>query len=183
MNKPARYNHFWAQRRSKCALCMIFNGLSRNTFNADAIFFPGDPYISRTTVLDNIYPLRACTSRLTLMMASLSKYRVVNSSTIYCNVFLSDITHLNEIERVLVASHFAKTRWFSLGLKLGLYKTTLDAIEDKHKNEVDRCLLECLSAWLDKVNNVRSEGDPNWILLTSALREIDQNAVADNVDQ
>ena len=54
MNKPARYNHFWAQRRSKFSLCMIFNGLSRNTFNADAIFFPGDPYISRTTVLDNI---------------------------------------------------------------------------------------------------------------------------------
>ena len=53
MNKPARYNHFWSQRRSKCSLCMIFNGLSRNTFNADAIFLPGDPYISRTTVLDN----------------------------------------------------------------------------------------------------------------------------------
>ena len=53
MNKPARYNHFWAQRRSKCSLCMIFNGLSRNTFNADAIFFPDDPYISRTTVLDD----------------------------------------------------------------------------------------------------------------------------------
>ena len=54
MNKPARYHHFWAQRRSKCSLCMIFNGLSRNTFNADAIFFPDDPYISRTTVLDDI---------------------------------------------------------------------------------------------------------------------------------
>ena len=39
MNKPARYNHFCAQRRSKCSLCMIFNGLSRNTFNADTIFF------------------------------------------------------------------------------------------------------------------------------------------------
>ena len=58
MNKPARYNHFWAQRRSKCSLCMIFNGLSRNTFNADAIFFPGDPYISRTTVLDNTLHLK-----------------------------------------------------------------------------------------------------------------------------
>ena len=82
-----------------------------------------------------------------------------------------------------MASHFPKTRWFSLGLKLGLYKTTLDDIETKHKDDVDRCLLECLSAWLNKVDNVMSEGGPNWILLTIALREIDQNAVADDVDQ
>ena len=116
------------------------------------------------------------------MMTSLSKYKY-NSSTIYCNVVLSDITHLNEIQKVLVASHFTKNKWLPLGLNLGLYKTTLDAIEAKYKDDVDRCLLECLSAWLNKVDSVRSEGDPNWILLTSALREIDQNAVADNVDR
>ena len=66
MNKPAQYNHFWAQRRSKCSLCMIFNGLSRNTFNADAIFFPDDPYISRTTVLDD-FPDDPYISRTTVL--------------------------------------------------------------------------------------------------------------------
>ena len=82
-----------------------------------------------------------------------------------------------------MANHFTKTKWFSLGLKLGLYKTRLDVIEANHKGDVDRCLLECLSAWLYKVDNVTSEGGPNWTFLTSALREIGQNAVADNVDQ
>ena len=82
-----------------------------------------------------------------------------------------------------MASHFPKTKWFPLGLKLGLYKRTLDCIEAKHKGDVDRCLLECLSAWLNKVDSVMSKGGPNWILLTIALRCIDQNAVADKVDQ
>ena len=94
-----------------------------------------------------------------------------------------DINQLDDIERVLVANNFPKNKWYPLGLKLGLHKTRLDAIETKHKDDVDRCLLECLSAWLDKVDNVMSKGGPNWMLLTSALRGIDQNAVADNVDQ
>ena len=33
---------------------MIFNGLIRSTSNADAMFFPDDPYIPRTTVLGDI---------------------------------------------------------------------------------------------------------------------------------
>ena len=94
-----------------------------------------------------------------------------------------DITHLDEVERVLVANHFMKSKWLRLGLKLGLYRDTLDAIEAKYKDDVDSCLLECLTRWLKKVDNVVNKGGPNWILLTSSLRDINEVAVADNVDQ
>ena len=71
-----------------------------------------------------------------------------------------------------------------LGLKLGLYRDTLGAIEAKYKDDVDSCLLECLTRWLKKVDNVVNKGaGPNWILLTSSLRDIDEVAVADSIDQ
>ena len=81
-----------------------------------------------------------------------------------------------------------KPKWLRLGLKrglkLGLYRDTLDAIEAKYKDDVDSCLLECLIRWLKKVDNVVNKGGPNWILLTNSLRDIDEVvAVADNVDQ
>ena len=53
-----------------------------------------------------------------------------------------------------MANNFPKNKWYPLGLKLGLHKTRLDDIEAKYKDDVDRCLLECLSAWLNKVDNV-----------------------------
>ena len=96
---------------------------------------------------------------------------------------LLDITHLDEVEKVLVANRFPKTKWLPLGLKLGLYKTTLDVIKAENQGDVGSCLLECLSAWLSKADNVVNKGGPNWILLTSSLRDIDEVAVADNVDQ
>ena len=96
---------------------------------------------------------------------------------------LLDITHLDVVDRALVANHFPKKKWLPLGLKLGLYKTTLDAIKADNKDDVGSCLLECLSAWLNKADNVVNKGGPNWILLTSSLRDIDEVAVADNVDK
>ena len=105
MNKPARYNHFWAQRRSKCSLCMIFNGLSRNTFNADAIFFPGDPYISRTTVLDN--------NKLTALICYFSSIeeKFWFTRTTVINHTLS----LRELKAVLMFTNINQTRnWRSV---------------------------------------------------------------------
>ncbi|XP_019860630.1 PREDICTED: uncharacterized protein LOC109588967, partial [Amphimedon queenslandica] len=49
---------------------------------------------------------------------------------------------------------FPQTRWHELGLTLGLHKDLLDAIEKNHPGDISRCLLECLSKWLRRADNV-----------------------------
>ena len=79
---------------------------------------------------------------------------------------------LDEIIEVLKRSGFSNTKWYNLGLRLGLVKNTLDGIDAQYRGDFDRCLMECLSCWLNKE-----------LMLTSALRSMNQVAVADNVDQ
>ena len=43
--------------------------------------------------------------------------------------------------------------------------------------------MECLSCWLNKIDNVVNKGGPNWISLTRSLRSMNQVAVADSVNQ
>ena len=92
------------------------------------------------------------------------------------------LDQLDEIIEVLKKNGFSDTKWYSLGLRLGLVKNTLDCIEARY-DDLDRCLMECLSCWLNKADNVVNKGGPNWISLTSSLRSMNQVAVADNVDQ
>ena len=91
---------------------------------------------------------------------------------------LLDISHLVEIKRTLTASNYTGTDWIDLGLHLGLLITTLEAIEAKHRGDMYRCLLECLTKWLQKADNV---GVPTWATLASALRQINQKAAADMI--
>ena len=69
-----------------------------------------------------------------------------------------------------------------LGIKLGLKKKTLDAIEANYPRDVGRCLIECLSKWLERADDVDSKG-ATWDSLSDALRSMDENAVADKLDQ
>ena len=93
--------------------------------------------------------------------------------------FSLDITHLDEVEQTLVASRFLKSKWLRLGLRLGLYRNTLDDIEAKNRGDVDQCLLDCLTKWLQKCDNVKAP--PSLAILANALRQIDQTASADVV--
>ena len=70
-----------------------------------------------------------------------------------------------------------------LGLKLGLKKNTLDAIETNYPRDVHRCLIECLYKWLERVDDVGSKGGATWDSLSDALRSMKENAVADKLDQ
>ena len=70
-----------------------------------------------------------------------------------------------------------------LGLKLGLKKNTLDAIEANYPRDVGRCLIECLSKWLKRADDVDSKGGATWDSLSDALRSMDEIAVADKLDQ
>ena len=88
---------------------------------------------------------------------------------IMLTLLLSDITKLNEILKVLKFYNFPETRWFDFGLNLGLLHPTLEAIEYDHKGNSSRCLMECLTKWLSKVDKT---GRPlTWQTLANGCRE------------
>ena len=78
---------------------------------------------------------------------------------------------------------FPERRWFDLGLALGLLKNTLDGIEANYPRDVHRCLIECLSKWLKRADAVDSKGGATWDSLSTGLRSINENAVADMLDK
>lgn len=72
---------------------------------------------------------------------------------------------------------FTELRWHELGLELGLYHPTLEAIRADYAT-VGKCLMACLSKWLNKSDNVTL---PTWHLLGKALIEIEEIAVGENI--
>ena len=93
------------------------------------------------------------------------------------------LDQLVDVIDLLKKSGFPQTRWQDLGLRLGLHKNTLDAIERNHPGDVSRCLTECLSQWLRKADNVNSRGGATFDSLSDALRSMDEIAVVDKLDQ
>ena len=79
---------------------------------------------------------------------------------------------------------FPESRWHDLGLRLGLHKITLDAIEKNHSGDVSRCLMECLSQWLSRADSVDSRGGgATYDSLSDAARSMNEVAVADKLDK
>ena len=72
--------------------------------------------------------------------------------------------------------------WIRLGLKLGLYFPTLKKIE-KDYGKTDRCVMEMIASWLQQQDNVSKKGVPSWAVLQTALREIGEIQLADEIDQ
>ena len=80
-------------------------------------------------------------------------------------------------------SYFPNHRWFPFGLQLSLLHPTLAEIEANHKNDVGRCLQECLTLWLSKADKVTESGGPTWDSLVGALNKIGENATAEKVKE
>ena len=93
----------------------------------------------------------------------------------------SDITKLNEILKVLKFYNFPEARWFDFGLNLGLLHPTLEAIESDHKGNSSRCLMECLTKWLSKVD--KTVHSLTWQTLANAARGMNAIAVAENIQK
>ena len=91
---------------------------------------------------------------------------------------LTGIQQLNDVLELLKECGFSETRWFELGLALGLSKNTLDTIKADHPQNTRQCLIECLSKWLKRADGVDSKGGATWDSLSDALRSINENAVA-----
>ena len=96
---------------------------------------------------------------------------------------LTGIQELNNVLELLKEYGFSETRWFELGLPLGLSKNTLDTIKTDHPQNTRQCLIECLSKWLKRADAVDSKGGATWDSLSDALRSMDEIAVADKLDK
>ena len=93
------------------------------------------------------------------------------------------IDRLVDVIDLLKRCGFPETKWDELGLRLGLLKNTLEAIERMNHGDVSKCLKECLSQWLRRVDNVDSRGGATWDSLSTALRSMSEVAVADELSE
>ena len=90
---------------------------------------------------------------------------------------------MDEVYTVVENSSFVITRWFFLGLKLGLSNSTLSQIETKHKDDSARCLLVCLEKWLQRCDKVNIYGGPTWVALIVALEKLNENTAAGKIEE
>uniref|UniRef100_A0A1X7SRK2 Death domain-containing protein n=2 Tax=Amphimedon queenslandica TaxID=400682 RepID=A0A1X7SRK2_AMPQE len=101
------------------------------------------------------------------------------------SLFSSPLTidQLIDVLDLLKRCGFPQTRWHELGLRLGLHKNTLDALEMIFRGDVSRCLMECLCQWLRRADNVDNKGRATFDSLSDALKSMNENAAADKLDQ
>ena len=98
--------------------------------------------------------------------------RLVNLS------YFLDIKDLYSVLKSIKECQFSYHNWIDLGLALGLYKGTLDKIQSQ---DVNACMRECLSKWLEKADNVVSSGVPTLERLGDVLEELEDRSAADKI--
>ena len=76
--------------------------------------------------------------------------------------------------------NFDVTKYEEIGLSLGLFKTTINAIKEECRGDPRKCLMEILAKWLSCVDKVNKKGIPTWFTLMEKIRLID-NAAAERV--
>ncbi|XP_019857168.1 PREDICTED: uncharacterized protein MAL8P1.12-like isoform X2 [Amphimedon queenslandica] len=96
---------------------------------------------------------------------------------------LLSIVNLVEILDLLRKHQYSGTDYHDLGLRLGLSPRTLDIITKDHTGDVNSCLKKCLEEWLKQSDNSMVVAGPTYDSLIKALRNINQNAVADGIDR
>ena len=93
----------------------------------------------------------------------------------------SAIEDLDEVLEMINKHHFSVTKYEEIGLSLGLFKNTIDAIKDKYRGNPHKCLMQILAKWLSRVDKVNKKGVPTWFTLIEKIRLID-NAAAGRID-
>ena len=72
-------------------------------------------------------------------------------------------------------------KWKGLGLALGLTFPTLQKIDSEKHGNVDDCMMEMLAAWLKQQDKVKQHGVPSWSVLQTALKNIGEIRLADEI--
>ncbi|XP_019859741.1 PREDICTED: GRIP and coiled-coil domain-containing protein 2-like [Amphimedon queenslandica] len=100
------------------------------------------------------------------------------------SLFSSPLTieQLIDVLNLLKRCGFPQRRWKELGLTLGLLMDSLDAIAENYSKVEDR-FIECIARWLRRADNVDSKGGATFDSLSDALKSMNENAAAENLDQ
>uniref|UniRef100_A0A1X7TLL4 Death domain-containing protein n=1 Tax=Amphimedon queenslandica TaxID=400682 RepID=A0A1X7TLL4_AMPQE len=93
---------------------------------------------------------------------------------------LLDINDLQYLLDTLNETHFSQTEWNPLGDALGLYGSTLKAIEAEYPGDEQGCL-QCLVKWLERADCVDDKGGPTMFSLSDALEDIGEKAAANYI--
>ena len=77
------------------------------------------------------------------------------------------IGQLNDknLSQVLNKTCDARSRWYHIGLALGIPAGTLDAVRETQQGDCDKCYTEMLKVWLRGV-----DPQPTWSALSDALK-------------
>ena len=67
--------------------------------------------------------------------------------------------------------------WQTLGLKLGILYSTLEKIGENCREQIDPCKRKMIYTWLKE----KPSGVPTFAVLKIALKDMDENAAADNI--
>lgn len=97
------------------------------------------------------------------------------SHTLYTVHFIGTL----DLRTCLNIMHPARSKWFHIGIQLGIESSTLRAIEHKWpKDDGENCLLEVLDEWLKQHRG-------SWETLIAALRaeSVGEAKLADNLEQ
>ena len=70
-------------------------------------------------------------------------------------------------------------KWKDIGLKLGLFATTLENIDKCNNGSADRCLYSVLNEWLRRSDDVSNKGGTTWKVLIQVLESVgaDENVL------
>ena len=98
------------------------------------------------------------------------------------SLLIIDIKDLDIVIEELLspANQFRYSYWHQLGLYLGLYSNTLDAIKLDYR-ECKQCFIQCMSAWLRGEDKVKDKDGPSWLSLVSALDKMGDYHIATNI--
>ena len=85
---------------------------------------------------------------------------------------------LKDLGTVLKESFAARSKWYYIGLELGVEASELDAIKKDNPEAVKDCYLEALKCWLKGVAPI-----PTWAVLAEALASdmVDEGGLAEKL--
>ena len=70
------------------------------------------------------------------------------------------------------------SKWYLLGLWIGVDENELDKIEVDNPNDSNNCLVKMLKKWLKMV-----QPKPSWSAVVDALRGVQEGKLAENIRQ